>query len=158
VIADQNLLLRLTFLLRVVQKESYHLSATDARIFVEPFTLSLAEELTEDVELSERIDAFVSRFGRLQDTLGDKVLPSLLKLLGERPGAFVDNLDRAERLGWIDSVDEWMSMRQLRNQMVHEYIEDLQILTDALNAAHDFVPNLLLCAERIRKEFERRSS
>ncbi len=157
-IADQNLLLRLTFLLRVVQKESYHLSATDTRIFVEPFTLSLAEELTEDVELSERIDAFVSRFGRLQDTLGDKVLPSLLKLLGERPGAFVDNLDRAERLGWIDSVDEWMSMRQLRNQMVHEYIEDLQILTDALNAAHDFVPSLLLCAERIRKEFERRSS
>jgi hypothetical protein len=30
-------------------------------------------------------DAFVARFGRLQDTLGDKLLPALLKVLdGQR--------------------------------------------------------------------------
>lgn len=31
-------------------------------------------------------DAFVARFSRLQDTLGDKLLPALLKVLdGRRP-------------------------------------------------------------------------
>ncbi|MEQ9394231.1 hypothetical protein [Haliea sp.] len=31
---------------------------------------------------------------------------------------------KAEKLGWLDSADEWMTFRKLRNQMVHEYIED----------------------------------
>ena len=67
------------------------------------------------------MEAFVSRFGRLQDTLGDKLLPQLLSALGEKISAVIDNFDRAEQLGLIASADEWMTMRSLRNQMVHEY-------------------------------------
>jgi hypothetical protein len=42
-----------------------------------------AETLRPDVELAERTDAFVARFGRLQDTLADKLLPTLLDCLAE---------------------------------------------------------------------------
>lgn len=45
----------------------------------------------------------MGRFGRLQDTLGDKLLPLLLSLLGEKVSSAIDNLDRAERLGFIES-------------------------------------------------------
>lgn len=99
--------------------------------------------------------AFVGRFGRLQVTLGDKLLPALLSAKRERIGPFVDNMDRAERWGWIDSVDDWMVMRQLSNQMVHEYIEDPAILASALNAGYAFVPSLLTVADRLVDEVDR---
>jgi hypothetical protein len=47
-------------------------------------------------------------------------------------------------------------MRRLRNQMVHEYIEDMLILADALETANKLVPTLLQVAQRLRQEVERR--
>lgn len=154
----QDLVQRLVFLARVARKECAHLRSTDERLFTESFTLESIVRLDSDAVLAERVDAFVGRFGRLQDTLGDKLLPALLSLLGERAGPFVDNLNRAERLGWVDSVDEWLVMRQLRNQMVHEYIEDPAILMSAINAGHAFVPVLLLAADRMTGEVDRRTA
>lgn len=116
---DPEHLNRLRFLLRVVQRERKQLQNTDRRVFDEPFTVARARQLDTDVELSERIEAFASRFSRLQDTVGDKLIPVLLRMLGESPGAAIDNFDRAERLGWLASADEWMSTRLLRNQMIH---------------------------------------
>lgn len=148
--------LRLAFLTRVVRKECQHLTTTDQRLFREPFTLARATQLETDPELAERVEAFVGRFDRLQDTLGDKLLPALLKALGERPRAAIDNLDRAERLGWVESADGWMTMRKLRNQMVHEYVDDLSVLSNALQTAHGFVPTLLAVAKQLTNEAERR--
>jgi len=70
--------LRLQFLARMVRKEIYYLLITDQRLFNVPFTREKAERLETDVDLAERVDAFVSRFGRLQDTVGDKLLLNYL--------------------------------------------------------------------------------
>ncbi len=145
--SDAGLRLRLQFLAQVVRKECRYLASTDGRLFSTIFTVDSAARLEDDPDLAERVDAFVSRFGRLQDTLGDKLLPQVLVALGERPGAAIDNLDRAERLGWIVSVEMWMRMRHLRNQMVHEYIDNPLILADALQAGHGFVPVLIATAD-----------
>ena len=153
---DPAIVHRLRFLLRVVRREADHLSLTDARLFSEPFTVDRAEHLLADPDLAERVEAFVGRFARLQDTLGDKALPLVLSALGERSGAAIDNLDLAERLGFVDSVDDWLAMRALRNQMVHEYVEDLTILTSALASAHAFVPSLISAVIAIEREAERR--
>lgn len=147
---------RLNFLARVVRKECAHLKGTDERLFRDPFTEKTANRLAGDTELAERVDAFSTRFARLQDTLGDKLLPLLLQALGETTGAVIDNLDRAERLGLIESADQWMVLRKLRNQMVHEYIEDLAVLADALQTAHNGVPSLTSSTERMIRELERR--
>ena len=80
----------------------------------------------------------------------------LLTVLGERPSAVIDNLDRAERLGFIDSADEWMSIRNLRNQMVHEYIEDTLILLSALQTGHNYVPKLEQVANNMLNEIHQR--
>ena len=56
-----------------------------------------ASSLPTDAVPAERVDAFVARFAGLQDTLADKLLPALLRWLGERPGPFIDNLNAAER-------------------------------------------------------------
>ena len=149
---------RLLFLANVVKRELKHLQATDKRLFSNPLTLAAIEQLENDEALSETVEAFVGRFCRLQDTLGDKLLPQLLIYLGERPTVVVDNLDKAERLGWIKSTDTWLEMRQLRNQMIHEYIENPNILLNALNAGHEFVSELADVAERMLSEVEKRMS
>lgn len=98
----------------------------------------------------------MGRFGRLQDTVGDKLLPILLTALGEKTSAAIDNLDRAERLGLLKSADEWMIMRNLRNQMIHEYVEDPVVLINALQSGHAFVPALIAGANRMIAEIELR--
>jgi len=148
--------LRMQFLARVVRKECKHLATTNQRLFGSLFTLEQARRLEEDADLAERVEAFVGRFARLQDTVGDKLLPLLLSALGERPSAAIDNLDRAERLGLLSSVDEWMTMRQLRNQMVYEYVEDPVVLISALQSGHAFVPTLITAANNILTEIEGR--
>ncbi len=151
---DAGLQARLQFLCRVVHKEALHLQDTDTRLFTD---LRLPEDMVRienDPVLAERLDAFVSRFGRLQDTLADKFLPALLEAMAEPRGAALENLDRAEKLGWIDSADDWLGMRKLRNQMVHEYIEDQVILSSALRAGHAFVPTLIDAANRLIRKAE----
>lgn len=151
-----DLLDRLRFLARVVQRERRHLLATDQRVFAEPFSPARASQLDMDSDLSERVEAFVARFSRLQDTLGDKLIPALLRALGEPVGAVIDNLDRAERLGWLASADDWLATRQLRNRMIHEYIEDPVVLADALQTRHEAVPMLTSASTSLLAEIERR--
>ncbi len=154
--ADQATLLRLQSLCRIVAREARHLATTDQRLFETPFTPQRAARLDDDPDLAERVDAFVSRFGRLQDTLGDRLLPALLAAPGEPVGAAIDNLDRAERLKLIDSADDWLATRRLRNQMVHEYVEDRTILASPLETGHGFVPVLTATAQRLIAEAQRR--
>ena len=153
---EPKIALRLQFLVRVVRKECQHLTTTDQRLFGRLFTLEQATRLEADHDLAERVEAFVGRFGRLQDTVGDKLLPLLLDALGEKTLAVIDNLDRAERLGLLQSADEWMTIRNLRNQMVHEYVEDPVVLSSALQTGHAFVPALIAAANKMIAEIERR--
>ncbi len=146
---------RLTFLCNITQKEHQHLLGTDRRLFADLFTIETAKQIETDPILAERLDAFVSRFGRLQDNLGDKFLPQLLSAMAERTGAAIDNLDRAERLGWIESAETWLEIRKLRNQMVHEYIEDLTILTSALQTGHQHVSTLVSVGQKMMAEATR---
>ena len=146
---------RLEFLVRVTHEECKHLLDTDGRLFSNLFTIEEAKKIEIDPTLAERLDAFVARFGRLQDTVGDKLLPALLAALAEKIGPAIDNLDKAEKFGLIESADGWMEMRRLRNQMVHEYIEDLAVLTSALRSGHAFVPELTAAARRCAAEAAR---
>ena len=133
---------KLRFLAETVLAEALHLKLTDARLFAEPMSAERAGLLRLDIDLSERCDAFVARFGRLQDTLGDKLLPELLRWLAEPVGPAIDNLNRAEQLGWSSSVERWLEAQRLRNRMIHEYVRDMNELASALTLAHETVPLL----------------
>ena len=95
---------KLRFYREIVLLEMEHLEYTDEQLFKTPFTQQKAESLKTDKALAERVDAFVGRFSRLQDTIGDKLLPCLLEAMNEKQSAFLDNLDRAEKLGQLESL------------------------------------------------------
>ena len=73
--------LRLQFLVRVVGKESHYLLQTSHRLFSQPINTQFLADLDSNIALSEQLDAFASRFGRLQDNIGDKLLPAVLTAL-----------------------------------------------------------------------------
>lgn len=147
---------RLAFLIETVELETRHLLDTDGRLFVQGFDSDRAARLRTNIDESERTDAFVARFGRLQDTVADKLLPEFLRCLAEPVGAAIDNLDRAEKLGLLNSADDWLASRKLRNRMVHEYVRDAAALAEALNQGHALVPMLVSLGRAIAQDCRRR--
>ncbi len=49
-----------------------------------------------------------------------------------------------------------MAMRRIRNQVVHEYIGDPEVLTSALLTGHAFVPALIVTTNALIAEAEQR--
>lgn len=136
-------------LIKVTSKESRYLMRTAARMLALKIDVSWVKSLEESDENSEMLDAFVSRYSRLQDTLGDKLLPALLRAGLEKTGSQLDNVLRAEKLGWIGSTESWIELRELRNRMVHEYMESPVDLLEALQQALRSVPILVEAQKRM---------
>jgi uncharacterized protein YutE (UPF0331/DUF86 family) len=119
-------------LLEITEKEVFYFQQSKIRVINSNIDTKWIEVLDQNPEHSEMLDAFVARFSRLQDTVGDKLLPAILKLNLESVGSQLDNLFRAEKLGWIDSADQWIELRGLRNSLVHEYMTSPEKLLSAL--------------------------
>jgi len=71
-------------------------------------------------ELCE-FESLSGRFARSSDIYTQKVLKSIFIYLQEDVTLFIDRCHLAEKLGLIDSAEELFSIRQLRNQIAHEY-------------------------------------
>jgi len=142
-------------LVRITAKEVRYLERVVNRLRKLNIDIAWVESLENSDEHSEMLDAFVSRYGRLQDTLGDKLLPAILRLNLEKVGSQLDNLLRAEKLGWIESTQIWIELRELRNRLVHEYMESasdlLSALQQALQSAHKLGETQVLMAETVQK-------
>ncbi|MGD7036927.1 hypothetical protein [Methylotuvimicrobium buryatense] len=80
-----------------------------------PFAADALSRLS-NVELAI-LDQFSTRFSKLQDLMGAQLFPAVLELTKE-PGelkAFIDKLYHLEKIGVIDSADDWLLMREVRN-------------------------------------------
>lgn len=69
------------------------------------------------------IDQFIFRFSKLQDAMGAKIFRYILMYLDEDITALPmrDILNRLERYLIIPSADEWTYIRELRNEISHDY-------------------------------------
>ncbi len=92
------------------------------------------------------LDQFAYRYTRLQDDMGARLMPAVLKVLGEdiSPMSAIDRFTRLEQLGWLKSADEWLSLRQLRNQFSHDYPDSLTERFERLQAAIQAAQKLLM--------------
>jgi hypothetical protein len=74
------------------------------------------------------------------------VLPGILDLAEEPlPDStpFAQQLQRLERLNVIPSVTQWRTLRELRNQSAHEYLDAPALKAAALNRFLDDIDDLL---------------
>jgi hypothetical protein len=67
-------------------------------------------------------DQILFRFTKLQDALGERLVPATLQQLTEsfEDWPMRDRLERLEKLGYL-VVDDWLRWRELRNRLAHEY-------------------------------------
>ncbi len=129
---------RFLWTLDIVSREGEHLSYSWGRLFSPPVDAAWVRGLEERPELAERLEAFVSRFGRMQDTIADKLLPRWLLALAETPGSQIETLNRAERLGVVEDVERWLEARKLRNRLVHEYMDSPAAFAEDLALAKEY--------------------
>jgi hypothetical protein len=81
------------------------------------------------------LDQFIYRFSKLQDVMGSRLFPFLLEALAESTEkmAFIDVLNRLERLGIIESAQSWLLLRKIRNDISHEYPSSLSERLEGIN-------------------------
>ena len=89
-------------------------------------------------------DMLSSRFARLQDLIGAKIFSLALHLLGEEDLSSIDKLQKLEKLGYIDSARWWMQLRDIRNQLTHDYPGSEALLVLHFNQALPEIKKLLV--------------
>ncbi|MFZ2301193.1 MAG: hypothetical protein WAW10_04890 [Gallionella sp.] len=122
-----------------------------ARCMRNPLIFQWVQELVKREDLAEKIDAFVSIFGRLQDHIGEKLIPRFAELLGELPKSLLDALAYAEKIGWLDSAEEFVGVRKLRNLLVHEYMTDAELFLESLQTADGAARMLMDVVVKIKR-------
>lgn len=87
------------------------------------FPISVETYQNFDSEQIRCIDQFIFRFSKLQDAIGAKIFRCTLELLDEDVSSLPmrDILNRLERFNFIPSADEWVYIRELRNEIAHDY-------------------------------------
>jgi len=85
------------------------------------------------------IDQFIYRFSKLQDTIGTKLFKSVLLFLGEdiTNKSFIDIFNRLEQLEIINDYDLWLELRELRNELAHDYEDDPKDTSEKINNIFD---------------------
>jgi hypothetical protein len=115
-------------------------AARSAAVF--PLTPERYQALT-DAE-GAFLDQMLFRFGKLQDAMGQRLLPAILRAGQEwrDDETFLDKLNRLEKLGAIPSADAWIKLRDLRNGAMHEYPDAPEINAASLNLLHEAIGTL----------------
>ncbi len=91
----------------------------------DPFTFN-----TLKPEKRAILDAYLKRFASIQDFLGAKIFSLLLEIAGIPNTKMSEVLSNIEKENIIDSLENWIELREVRNELEHDYPEELQ---EALN-------------------------
>ncbi|CAN5291461.1 hypothetical protein BH10PSE19_BH10PSE19_15700 [soil metagenome] len=115
---------------------------------------TIADLPDEDVPIFE---LYASRFSKLQDFMGASLFPAVLEASGEQTEemTFLDKLHKLEKLNLIPSTAGWMSMRQVRNSLAHEYPDNPQLMASFFNIAYGQGPILLMCLDKVLRFYEK---
>lgn len=85
------------------------------------------------------LDAYLKRFSSLQDYLGAKIFPSLLEVSGIDGSKMSEVLFMMEKEEIIDSLENWIELRELRNELEHDYPDELkEALEDLKECVNQF--------------------
>jgi hypothetical protein len=90
----------------------------------------------EDPNRLRTLDQLLYRYTKLQDALGQRLVPATLAALTEpfEEWPMIDRLNRLEKLGYLE-VDSWLRWRETRNRLAHEYPEQDETRFAAILAA-----------------------
>lgn len=111
----------------------------------------LREASTEDLN---KIEAIFYRFSKLQDFIGAKIFSLIVKLSLQNSEiiSLPDTLKALEKLNIIPNSDYWIQLREIRNDFIHEYIDDFSEAAEAFNTNLKIIMGILPLWENIKSK------
>lgn len=100
----------------------------------------------------ERLESMASRFARLSDLLTQRVMRLMDDLELTPEGSMLDRIQRAEKRGWVQSAQDLVRIRELRNLVAHEYAADR--MAELYTGISRLAPLLLAVVPKVRSYAE----
>ena len=102
-----------------------------------PLDMESYTKLNEDEV--EHIDQYLFRFAKLQDAIGKRFFKVIFVSLEEdiEDISFIDLLNRSEKLNILDSAEQWLELRKIRNVLSHTYEDEPEEMSIAINDIFD---------------------
>jgi len=107
----------------------------------------------------QAIDQFLFRFSKLQDAMGRKLFKLILILKEDDPlvieeMTFRDILNHLEKIG-ILQVREWQRLRDIRNELSHNYDDESDEMSVVLNKIFSEKESLFMVFDNLKKYYEK---
>jgi len=118
---------------------------------VMPIDITTFENLSEQQQ--DKLDILAFRFSKLQDLLGDKIFRNILEYSGFNvQQSFVKLLAELEKEKILD-INRWISLREARNKIAHEYPDNEESLTTSINFIYQNSDYLIELTDRLERYF-----
>lgn len=111
--------------------------------------INLTKESLNEENL-ETLESFCARFSKSVDLYLTKYLKAKIKM--EDPGfdgSLRDYTNLGEKLNLVESADEWMKARELRNSAAHDYTEEE--LVEFFKRIMEMTPMVLKIKDQLQK-------
>lgn len=108
---------------------------------------AIGEKQDYTFEEMETFDSLTSKFSRTSDIFLQKIIRTLWELLHEDKMPLIDILNRAEKLEIIHSADDMIEIRDVRNQVAHEYIPEAiqELVPEVIDLSQSLEENINTC-------------
>jgi hypothetical protein len=142
----------------VLFEEQLRLARASAQVLLESHSRAQALLLSTKDGLTpaelETLEALTARFSRFSDYLVQRVFRTLDEVEMGASGTALDSLNRMEKRGIIDSVDQFREIRALRNEIAHEYL--IEPTDRVVRESFEKTPILIAALEKL-EEYSRRA-
>jgi uncharacterized protein with HEPN domain len=110
--------------------------------YIFPISMDDFKKILQSTEHLAYSDQIIYRFSKLQDCMGAKLFKSVLLYEGENVNKpFLDILNQLEAIDIIN-VDEWFEIRDLRNEIAHDYEDNDEVALNILNTIYKLKDDL----------------
>lgn len=110
-------------------------------------TIGVKQEYSFDEQ--ESFDSLTSKFKRTSDLFTQKIIRSIWMLLHESFVPFIDMMNIGEKIRILSSSDQMIGIRDLRNQIAHEYIPEVirDLIPEVIELTRQLSENITCCRE-----------
>lgn len=134
----------------LLQKELEHLQQAEKYLeFSQTRAKRVIQQKNWTPEELERLESLTSRFARLSDLMIQKIMRLIDDLELITGGTLIDRIQRAEKREWVESANDLLQIRELRNVIAHEYAAEKMI--DIYKAVSILTPKLLEIVPKVQK-------
>ena len=104
-------------------------------------------------EEQESFDSLTSKFNRSSDLFTQKIIRTIWMLLHETHVPFIDLMNTTEKLGILFSANQLIAIRDIRNQIAHEYIPEAvcELIPEVIDMTQQLVENISYCENFLKQ-------